>query len=160
MLQCDEKIIKRFWSKTKLEPNGCIVYTEYRDKDGYGQFTIRHNEPILAHRFAFFLKHGYLPKGDNKVLHTCDNPPCVNWEHLYEGTHTQNMLDMLARHREAHLIGEAHYNAKLNNEKVIEIKKLIAQGVKGVEIARRFNVRPPTITLIKQGKQWGHVNVS
>lgn len=66
----------------------------------YGQFTYRHGGPqrhIYAHRFAWALTHGAVPSVH--VLHHCDNPPCVNPDHLYLGTQADNMRDAASRHR-------------------------------------------------------------
>jgi hypothetical protein len=67
---------------------------ERRSKDGYGRQGNRY-----AHRVALEEKLGRPLRPGMKALYTCDNPPCVNPEHLYEGTHGQNMRDMIDRGR-------------------------------------------------------------
>jgi hypothetical protein len=73
------------------------------DKDGYGQFSCGHRNEIYwhrAHRFSWALVHGEIPEG-MWVLHRCDNPPCVNPDHLFVGTHEDNMSDMVRKGRQA-----------------------------------------------------------
>lgn len=70
-----------------------------RDKScGYGRFKIGHWVKILAHRFAWMLRHGAIDDGV-KILHRCDNPPCVNPDHLFAGSQRDNILDCYAKGR-------------------------------------------------------------
>lgn len=83
----------------------CIEYEGARTTKGYGQYTLpvgRGKYIMLAHRVAYELAHGPIPAG-LQVMHTCDNPPCVNPEHLRVGTGSDNMRDCVekGRHREA-----------------------------------------------------------
>jgi len=82
---------KKFWEKSKANGHGCWEWTGSIDKDGYGQIHL-HGKTIRAHRFAYMLVNGETP--DNKhVLHTCDNPACVNPNHLWLGTNQDNVDD-------------------------------------------------------------------
>jgi hypothetical protein len=90
----------RFWSKTETQGD-CLVFKSYYDKDGYGRYRMdggRSAPKIKAHRAAWILTHGEIPAG-LLVLHKCDNPPCVNPEHLFLGTQKDNMVDMAAKGR-------------------------------------------------------------
>jgi hypothetical protein len=109
----------------------------------------------LASRISYVIFNGCI--GDLNVLHSCDNVLCINPKHLWLGTPADNSQDMLNKGREAPQDGENNNAAKLNNEKVASIKKDITQGVKQYKIALKYGVCKQTITLIKQGKIWGHV---
>lgn len=76
----------------------CWLWTKGVDGDGYGRLSFR-GEKIKAHRLAFRLTFGYLPEGDRMVCHSCDNPPCCNPAHLYDGTGSDNMHDAWTRGR-------------------------------------------------------------
>jgi hypothetical protein len=88
--------MERFWSKVD-KTDGCWLWTAYRNGHGYGKVSIN-GTPRRAHRVAWELTHGEIPEGMD-VLHSCDNPPCVNPAHLHLGTHTTNMREMFARKR-------------------------------------------------------------
>lgn len=77
----------------------CIEWAGRRNQDGYGA-AYAHGRQWRAHRLTWTEQVGPIPDGLN-VLHRCDNPPCVNIEHLYLGTQADNVRDMLARNRRA-----------------------------------------------------------
>ena len=83
---------ERFWSKTKSVESGCIEWTAAKDKDGYGLFKVK-DRMLRAHRAIFVLFKNIELKPQDIILHACDNPPCVNPEHLTVGTHSENVLD-------------------------------------------------------------------
>lgn len=89
------KLPERFWSKVAPDENGCWIWTGRVDKDGYGRFD-GSNGMVLAHRIAAADAKGPIPTKAH-ALHHCDNPPCVNHEHLYFGTHQDNMNDKTRR---------------------------------------------------------------
>lgn len=97
--------IARFVAKVRQAPNGCLEWTGGRVGGGrqrlYGQFSIevaRKRKTVYAHRIAWELAHGPIPKGQY-VCHSCDNPICVNAAHLFLGTQFDNMRDASSKGR-------------------------------------------------------------
>src|SRR5512137_174351 len=82
-----------FWDRVnKNAENGCWEWTAYRDINGYGHITINQKES-LAHRKAWELTNGEIPTG-MFLCHKCDNPSCVNPDHMFIGTQKENLNDM------------------------------------------------------------------
>jgi len=77
--------------------NDCIEWTKCKDRDGYGKLKVN-GKYLRAHRYFYELKNGPIP---NKmiILHSCDNPSCINIEHLKIGTHKENTKDMMIKKR-------------------------------------------------------------
>ena len=86
----------RFWPKIRRD-GACLVWTAYKNRKGYGEFSISPSQSALAHRVAWFLTYGYWPT--DCLLHSCDTPACVNPEHLREGSRTENNAEMYAKGR-------------------------------------------------------------
>ena len=97
--------VARFEAKIR-KTDTCWLWTAGTNNYGYGVFTIRKNEFVQAHRFAYMLYMGPL-KNEEKVLHKCDNPPCCNPAHLWKGTQGENMLDAERKgHRGRNSLGQ------------------------------------------------------
>lgn len=92
---------ENFLSHLKRMPNGCLEWQLFCDNNGYGWVRRRgiRNSYIYAHRYAWLLEYGQWP--EPQALHHCDNPPCCDISHLYEGTQQDNIEDMIARGRHA-----------------------------------------------------------
>lgn len=92
---------KRFHDKYKINPNtGCWEWQGGRNTQGYGHFCVRKPQSKMAHRWSYEHYKGPIPEG-HLVLHACDNPPCVNPEHLSTGTQKDNMQDAKRKRRRA-----------------------------------------------------------
>lgn len=131
--------------------DGCWIWKGRKDKDGYGLFDL-HGHSVRAHRASHLLNIG--DPGDLHVLHTCDNPSCVNPNHLYAGTRSQNMQDMVNRKRR-NINGEKNGNAKLSNRDAVELRNLYATGdFTQRELALKFAVSPATVSNIVTKKKY------
>jgi hypothetical protein len=95
-----ELFVHRFWAKIdRSDPDGCWPWTRYRNEHGYG--LIRRGDRIeLTHRVVWELTYGAIPP-DMCVCHSCDSPPCCRAEHLFLGTHQDNMADRALKGRSA-----------------------------------------------------------
>lgn len=126
-------------------------------KNGYGCFKIREKgnrkncKQYKAHRLIYEFTKGKI--GNKHVLHKCDNPCCVNPDHLFLGTHQDNMQDMTKKGRTCH--GSKHKNAKLTPDQVLEIRKLYAEGGHTTRsLGIKYNVDGKHIHNIVTGKKW------
>jgi len=112
-----EKDKARFWKKiSKTDGNECWVWTGNSLKDGYGMFSLK-NSGFLAHRVSWTIANGKIADPSLFVLHECDNPKCVNPDHLFLGTHQDNMDDMIAKGRKRVATGDAS-GARTHPEKL------------------------------------------
>lgn len=95
--------IQRFWQNVIITASGCHEWQGGRVPDGYGNLwdkerLVLHTKERRAHRIAWVLKAGPVPTG-KLVLHSCDNPPCINWDHLHLGDPLMNMQEKVERGR-------------------------------------------------------------
>lgn len=103
---------------------------------------------------VYGLEYGSLPPDKPHILHTCDNPPCVNFRHLRPGTQSDNVRDMIQRGRKNPARGEQHGMSKLTEKAVLQIRQALALGERQTEIAKRHEASKHTIHLISERKVW------
>lgn len=145
-----------FWSRVQ-KPVGCWLYDGAREINGYGYLKNPFREPkyITAHRLAWILKNGPIPEGMS-VLHKCDIRGCINPDHLFLGSHEDNMADKVRKGR--HHRGELSTKAKLTLEQVREIRrdyKLYSKRRSNAkELAAKYGISGNTITCIIAGRSW------
>ena len=145
------------WFCTKTLRNGdCLEWHGSRHRDGYGTVWVD-GKSHKAHRIAWRLWRGEIPDG-MVVMHTCDNPPCVDIHHLRVGTQADNMRDRDAKGRHVSVKGESVNNAKLTEADVREIRRLYATGnYHQIDIAEIFLITQAAINHIVNRKNWRHV---
>lgn len=149
----------QFWSSKTVSDKGCWEWTRSLRSNGYGQLRWKERANISAHRLSYILSKGPIPDG-MLVCHTCDNRKCINPDHLFLGTYQDNHDDMILKGRKRWVArrGSMQGNSKLNEADVALIKRKLSEGEKGRHIAAKFGVSPSTISLIKLGKFWRHVD--
>ena len=151
---------ERWWPKVdKRGADECWIFTGSKRRGGYGLFwdgeSTKHPRTIGAHRWAYEKSIGPIPGGLD-VLHSCDNPPCVNPYHLWVGTHAENMADACAKGRfSGPNAGGRHLATRLNDwERVREIRRRFREGASRRELAREYSLEYSGVCKIVNGTMW------
>jgi hypothetical protein len=146
------KQLRNFWAKVdKRGPNDCWGWTGSRHERGYGHFRLGKSGIFCVTRIMYYLSAGKQP-GPLCICHACDVPSCCNPAHLFLGTGSDNIADMVAKGRT--LIGERQPMAKLTEAQVLAIR---ASGDTQTALAARYNVTQVNISCIKTRKSWKHI---
>jgi len=143
---------ERFDTKWKLDDaTGCWLWTGAKARR-----TNNYEQPIIgtwrsrtenAYRIAWMLYRGEIPDGQH-VLHHCDNPLCVNPEHLFLGTHQDNMADMIQKGRN---------HSKLTAVDIPIIRRRYDAGERPIDLSAEYGVTPTLIAYVGRRKAWRHV---
>lgn len=151
-----EPLHLRFWRAVeKKTASECWEWMGCRHYKGYGEIALPNKKKSKAHRVAWVLVNGKIPKG-SVVCHSCDNPPCCNPKHLFLGTHKTNKDDSVAKGR--HAFGESSGMSKLTEAKVRHIRKLDAKGDRTrLSLASQFGISGRMVTSICRYENWKHV---
>jgi hypothetical protein len=145
---------------------------------GYGHLYVD-GKFVGAHRVALGLSRGRPLTPDEEALHSCDNPPCCNPGHLFEGTQRQNMDDMSRKGRSGRVTmpertargdrngarlhpermprGSANGQSRLTEDAVRTIRDMSSRGMSAVAIGRALAVHGNTVGLVLHGRTWRHV---
>ena len=125
--------------------NGCWEWKGTRNQYGYGIFLMPGEKVVRAHRYSYEFYVGEIP-ADMVIMHTCDNPPCVNPAHLRIGTKAENNADTAKKRR--HNYGLDHWNGRLSDADVAAIR---ASNEPKPVLAKRYGVNYSHIWRIKTG---------
>lgn len=150
----DEYLRHIGWS---VQADGCWIWGGKFNPQGYGSIRRKRKGrywKVLAHRMSFETWVGPIPEG-HIVRHSCDNPPCINPQHLSTGTHADNVRDRDERGRTA--TGERNGRAVLTEAIVKDIRSLWARGKRQSEIAKELQVSPDLVHKIVRNKIWRKV---
>lgn len=150
MHETEPELMERFLSKV-AKTESCWLWTGGKSGRGYGAF--RSPDEKKAHRFSYSRYVGQIPQGLS-VCHRCDNPACVNPDHLFVGTHTDNMKDKMSKGRGNHLVGTKHPRSKLTESQVLAIR---ADNRRQVEIAESYGIKQAQVSEIKRRIAWTHI---
>ena len=142
------------FNRSRLAENGCWEWVGYFGSGGYGMMS-RNGKNQRAHRISYEAYKGAIPKG-MVVRHTCDNPACVNPDHLILGSQKDNVADREARNRRV-VNGERIGTSKLTEKDVLEIR---ASEESLDVLARRYNIDRSNVWVIRAGKSWRHIPVN
>lgn len=132
------------------EATGCHIRTGQVDDAGYGILYVG-NIPLPVHRVIYVLTRGPIPDRHH-VMHSCDRPPCVNAAHLSVGTTQANTKDMVFKGRQAR--GEGNAWAKITECEALAIRQSTEPGL---VLAARYGLAPGTISKIRSGRLWKHL---
>ena len=139
---------------------GCI---EYRTETGlapaegrYGKVALQTGERIYTHRLAYEYHHGPIPDG-LVIRHRCDNPPCMNIDHLLAGTSKDNLHDAIDRGQWRPTRGDRNNRSTMTVEAVRELRRLARDGWTHRELAARYGISTTSVSNIRTGVRWGWV---
>ena len=177
-------LYKRFSGKYQVLPNGCWYWLATKDENGYGRCWFN-GKLHKAHRISLFLFKDFDLSSSEVGCHHCDNNSCVNPDHLFPGTHKDNVHDCLSKGRfwtqpnrprriympelfkqsddkrplagKSHLPGELNPRAKLSESNVRWIRQYYLNPHTASEMGRIFNVYPSTIMKIIRRQRWKHL---
>jgi hypothetical protein len=142
----------------EVTESGCWEYHRSKNSYGYGRIYLAASPGrvafnAFAHRVSYAFHHRVDPL-NSRVCHKCDNPACINPDHLFLGTHADNMADMAAKRRG--LDGEKNHTAKLTEAMVLAVVGEIKKGRSNKQIAERLPISHKQVSLIRLGKSWKH----
>lgn len=140
-----------------IDEYGCWNWTGSK-RNGYGRLIVgsridgsRHSES--AHRYSWIVYYGEIPEG-LYVCHKCDNKACVNPNHLFLGTHQDNINDREMKGRNNHVYGEQCKQSKFTTSDVEYIRN---SKVSSRSIARFYGVNKSSVQAIRNRETWKHI---
>jgi hypothetical protein len=150
--------IERFHSKYIVnEETGCWEWNGTFQSTGYGFFWYG-NRNVYAHRYSYETFVSKISKND-VIMHLCDNPKCVNFNHLKSASQSDNMKDMVKKNRQAK--GSMVAASKLKDNQILEIKSALLNPYRGIQkhLANKYNVTQACICRINKGLAWSHIKI-
>ncbi len=154
---CDREKVKSIIRNTSKETaSGCWEWTRGRNAYGYGVRFFR-GKVHGAHRLSFAATHGSIPD-QVSVCHRCDNPACVNPDHLWLGSQRENIQDAAKKNRMRRYFGDTSPTAKLTEDLVREIRATYARGGSTkAALGRQYGCTAMNILAIVRNKTWKHI---
>lgn len=153
-----DRIKVRILASISIDSNGCWIWQKTKSPNGYGAFAFGGGNNVGAHRASYQAFVSDIPDGLD-VCHQCDVRACVNPEHLFVGSRSENISDAYRKGRMTapHFQGEEHPAAKLTDDDVRHILDGLAKHQSKAALARAYGVSQRTILLISRGDTWKHV---
>lgn len=152
---------ERFNAKVMPEPNtGCWLWFGQFDKDGYGLLKTGSKDKWnneRAHRVSYRINIGPIPEG-YFICHKCDNPACVNPDHLFAGNHIDNVTDMISKGRKVVAKGSKANKSDLTEMDVLQIRSQYANGnTSYAKLSKKYGVCARMIGAIVNRENWKHI---
>ena len=145
--------LDRIEKNLAYEPNtGCWLWTAGINDDGYARMLFN-GKARYVHRIVYEFRRGKIPVG-LFALHSCDTPSCVNPDHIFLGTQTDNMIDKTRKGRAYR--GVNHYRAKLDEYQIKAIRS-IGKSLTIAQMAKYFKIDYCAIRNILMNKTWKHI---
>jgi hypothetical protein len=155
----DEKFLRRFWGNIGPITSRCWDWIGAKRGMGYGTIRLSADagecQQLRSNRVAWEVLNGKEIPDGMCVCHCCDNPGCVNPDHLFLGTHANNMADMASKGRST--CGEKHSRAILSDSDVLRIVSLSSGNRSQRSIASEFKVSEQAVSHIVTGRRWSHL---
>ena len=153
--------IKKDYEENIIRTDSCWSWKGMIRKDGYGVINGGgYNNKMLLHRVSWLIHYGEIPKG-MYVCHKCDTHICSSPACLFLGTQKDNVVDMISkgRRRKSYLKGEMNGEATISDKIALEVKTLLKDGIKSVDICRKYNLSKSLVSKIKNNKTWKHIRM-
>ncbi len=150
---------ERFFAKIEIRGD-CWIWQGFTNSKGYGRLLVNSRRTEQAHRVAWFIATGEWPTKGQLICHDCDTPSCVQFGHLWPGSHADNTADMMAKGRgvpppPAVAYGENHPGAVLTEKIVREARLRVKAGESRASVARSYGVQRKTLCIAVDGITWG-----
>ena len=142
------KIMKARLDELTIKKEGCWEWKGFIRPDGYTRMRFK-GKSIGGHVFSWMIANKITEIQKTCILHRCDNRSCTNPAHLFSGTYSENMIDMVNKKR--------HPGIKLTVKEVRNIKRLLSEGLSCTLLANIYKVNWATINDIKCNKTWKHI---
>jgi hypothetical protein len=155
----DMDLLRQKFERCVIRKDGCWGWNGGKNAHGYGRMHVRGHSIQSAHRASYVLFVGPITPGMN-VCHTCDNPECSNPDHLFLGSHRDNMQDCIRKGRFVHVShnGESNGRAKLTPEIVKMLRLEYRKGMfNASRYARELGVSDVAVALAAKGVTWKDV---
>ena len=141
--------MERLFRGVAVNGRGCMEWSGSKNPKGYGRIKVD-GRCVLTHRLSWELHNGVAPHGMH-VCHSCDNPACVNPDHLFIGTNQDNVDDRVRKGRSSSNAGTKNGRAKLTEDHV----RIIRASERGAsDLAREFGVTPSAVCAARHGRNW------
>ena len=136
----------------------CLIWQGGKNQDGYG-YVWHEGKNRATHRVSYELHRGPIPAG-LELMHSCDNPSCIEPAHLTPGTHSENILDMVAKGRREHAAGTRHGMSVLTPEQVATIRQRYRPYCRKNStsaLARELGISQRAVWCALKGETWSTV---
>lgn len=154
-----EEISKIILENIKINlKTGCWEFQKIKKRKNYGEIHYK-GRVFKAHRLSYMLKHNnFNIPSTTKICHICDNPTCLNPDHLFAGTQRENIYDMEAKGRSNHVKGIENGNSKLNEKQVIKIRNEYSlRKISQQKLGEKYGTSSSMVGEIVRGNFWKHV---